>query len=118
MSRWWSCFNDPVLDRLMPAPTARTCRCGRPPSAFSRPGQLAIDRGNLFPQTQQAGGSYERIAQVQALPTTLLPSAFSDVWQSGFTMNWELDIWGRLRRAILSDEATLDASSPTTTTCW
>ena len=31
-------------------------------------------------------------------------------WDYGFNLSWELDFWGRLRRAIESDAANLDAS--------
>src|SRR5262249_35587091 len=34
---------------------------------------------------------------------------FSD-WQVGFNLSWELDFWGRFRRAIESANAGLDAS--------
>ena len=35
---------------------------------------------------------------------------FSDSWNFGFNLNWELDFWGRFRRAIASADASLDAS--------
>ena len=40
----------------------------------------------------------------------MLPPAFGSQWNLGFALQWELDFWGRLRRAIISDEAALDAS--------
>ena len=33
LSRWWSVFNDPVLESLISAPTSRTSRSARPASA-------------------------------------------------------------------------------------
>ena len=35
---------------------------------------------------------------------------FYNQWNFGFNLNWELDFWGRFRRAIESDAANLDAS--------
>ena len=35
---------------------------------------------------------------------------FYNQWNFGFNLNWELDFWGRFRRAIESDTANLDAS--------
>ncbi len=34
---------------------------------------------------------------------------YSD-WSTGFNLSWELDFWGRFRRAIESANANLDAS--------
>jgi NodT family efflux transporter outer membrane factor (OMF) lipoprotein len=47
-------------------------------------------------------------------PTTLPQgdgAAPFNLWQYGFDASWELDLWGRIRRAIEASDATLDASS-------
>src|SRR5207248_11683349 len=54
-----------------------------------------------FPQTQTANGSYRRIAAA---------GNFFDQWNFNFNLVWELDFWGRFRRAIAAAEASLDAS--------
>ena len=112
LSKWWKVFNDPHLDSLicyayqqnLPLRVA-ACR------VLEARAQVAIDTGNLFPQTQAANGSYTRNAQSEktasAQPTT---QRWFNQWNSGFNLSWEIDFWGRLRRAIESDAATLDAS--------
>ena len=35
---------------------------------------------------------------------------YLDTWDYGFGLNWELDFWGRFRRAIAAADANLDAS--------
>lgn len=69
----------------------------------------AIAAGNLFPQVQQAFGDYARI---QDSKTTALPPPLRafDEWEVGFNASWELDLWGKIRRAIESADARLDAS--------
>ena len=54
-------------------------------------------------------GSYQR---------AVLQQIYSQQWTYGFNMAWELDFWGRFRRAIISADASLDASCSTTMTCW
>jgi len=78
--------------------------------------QLNIVRGELFPQTQDLGGGYSRVA-LAANPLIGQPQIFTDQWNilnggatSGFNLAWELDFWGRFRRAVESAEATLGAS--------
>lgn len=54
-------------------------------------------------------------AQGGAIPSGATPGggrsipAF-DLFQGGFDASWELDLWGRVRRAVESADATLDAS--------
>ena len=68
----------------------------------------AIATGNLFPQTQQGFGEYEHIQQSQtiAIPP---PLRTFDQWSTRFNLAWELDVWGRFRRAIASADADLEA---------
>src|SRR5271169_2989574 len=46
---------------------------------------------------------------LNALPPADRSLAFSN-WLDGFNLSWELDLWGRLRRSIESNNASLDAS--------
>ena len=73
--------------------------------------------GELFPQSQQLVGSYTRNAAsvLQAnqalLGTNLFGSKrYFDNWNLGFNLSWELDFWGRFRRAICAAADELDAS--------
>ena len=36
---------------------------------------------------------------------------FYDQWNYGFNLNWELDFWGRFRRAVIAAEDSLQASA-------
>jgi NodT family efflux transporter outer membrane factor (OMF) lipoprotein len=44
------------------------------------------------------------------VPRSQLPTNFFSQWTAGFNLSWELDFWGRFRRAIESASANLDAS--------
>ena len=84
----------------------------------ARAGQ-AIAVGNMFPQQQQAIATYSRVDlsrniaplhAISALPGNQFPFAFSN-WLYGFNLSWELDLWGRIRRNIESNNAMLEAST-------
>jgi len=45
-----------------------------------------------------------------ALPPNLPIGNFYSDWTAGFNLSWEVDFWGRFRRAIESANASLDAS--------
>ena len=112
LADWWTVFHDPALDSLI-------CRAYHQnltlrEAAFrvlEARAQLAIATGELFPQTQTATGGYSRNAvSGQTANGQFTPTRFFDQWNYAFNLNWEIDFWGRLRRAIESQSATLDAS--------
>ena len=77
--------------------------------------QRAMVAGNLFPQAQQLSGSYtrEQISIVQQPFLLPIPELFSrsfDKWSLAGNLSWELDIWGRFRRAVEAADANLEAS--------
>jgi NodT family efflux transporter outer membrane factor (OMF) lipoprotein len=113
LSKWWTVFKDPVLDSLV-------CLAYNQNLSLRAAGfrilearaQLAIDVGNLFPQTQTMNGDYVRNAVSRETANRFATGAkrWFPQWDYGFNLRWELDFWGRFRRAVEADEATLDAS--------
>src|SRR5207302_7382228 len=73
--------------------------------------QQAIAVGNILPQTQQANGDYTRYAaSTQVANRSNVSRRFYGQWDYGFNLAWELDFWGRFRRAVEAANASLDAS--------
>jgi NodT family efflux transporter outer membrane factor (OMF) lipoprotein len=114
LSQWWKVFHDPVLDDLI-------CTAYRQNLTLRQAGfrvlearaQLGIAVGTLFPQLQDMTGSYQREAVSVETANRNVSSSFNRFfkqWNYGFNLAWELDFWGRFRRAIESDKALLDAS--------
>ena len=110
LSRWWTIFNDPVLNDLIVRSYNQNINLKEYGTRILQArAQLAIVRGDLFPQTQTATGSYQRVATPGAQLTPGLPQ-FSNQWNFGFNLDWELDFWGQFRRAVLAAQANLDGS--------
>ncbi len=111
LAGWWKVFNDPVLDQLVETayrenPTLQSAGA-RVLEALARRG-IAI--GNLYPQQQDAFGSYGRYELSENRANQGAgDSKFAD-WQLGFDTLWELDVWGKLRRGIEAADAELLAS--------
>ena len=112
LSQWWTVFNDPVLDALICCAyhqnlTLREAGC----RVLQARAQLAIATGQIFPQSQTMTGDYTRNAVSRAnRQRPRHPEPFYGQWDYGFNLSWELDFWGRFRRAIESNAANLDAS--------
>ena len=108
---WWSAFHDPVLDRLVEIAYQQNL-----PLQISgirilqARAQLGVIVGDIYPQQQQArgGANYNRISE--NAPNSI--GADDSFWQydAGFDVAWELDVWGKFRRAIESGVANLEAS--------
>lgn len=111
-SYWWTVFNDPVLNRLvytayqqnLPLKIAGL-------RIVEARAQRGIAAGSLFPQQQQMIGAYSRNKFSDHMyPFGMFPGNREyDDWVAGFDMAWELDIWGKVRRAVEAADANLDA---------
>jgi len=107
---WWSVFNDPVLNSLVQTAYQQNLTLRQAGARIIEArAQLGIAQGNLFPQDQFAFGEYSRVKLSQNVANPPAVAWFSE-WTFGFTGSWELDFWGRYRRAIEAADAELDAS--------
>ncbi len=102
LAGWWTVFNDQLLNELVHRAYQQNLTLREAGyRVLAARAQLGIARGEFFPQTQDTMGSYRRFG---------VGGNFFDQWNFGFNLAWELDFWGRFRRAILSAEDTFDAS--------
>ncbi|MCE9548207.1 MAG: TolC family protein [Planctomycetia bacterium] len=99
---WWTVFEDPLLNRLIQDAYRQNLTLREAGfRILAARAQKNIAIGEIFPQQQDATGAYTRFGVGQN---------FFDSWNFGFNMNWELDFWGRFRRAIAAAQDNLDAS--------
>jgi NodT family efflux transporter outer membrane factor (OMF) lipoprotein len=114
LSQWWKVFHDPILDTLICSAYQQNLTLRQAGfRVLEARAQLGITVGTLFPQVQNMTGSYEREAISSRTANRTISSTvkqFFGQWNYGFNLAWELDFWGRFRRAIESDRASLDAS--------
>ncbi len=118
---WWNAFNDPVLDRLIDrAYQGNLSLRIAGVRVLEARAQLGIAIGRLYPQSQQVSGSLldvgtsERSPLGALLGSSPLPRVNNlfDYWQDqvGVSASWEIDFWGKFRRAIESADASLAAT--------
>jgi outer membrane protein TolC len=110
LSQWWSVFNDPVLDSLIQTAYQQNLTLRTAGARILEARALrGIAAGDLFPQEQYAFGEYSRIKVSENIANPP-PSFWFSEWTFGLSGTWELDFWGRYRRAIEAADAELDAS--------
>lgn len=114
ISKWWTVLADPALDSLI----ARSLLANHDlRESAARLDEARAQRGvvsaRLGPQVD-ATGSYDRTRASGKTGTTgpgfAAPGSERDRYQAGFDANWEIDIFGRIRRGIEAADADIDAA--------
>lgn len=105
---WWSAFSDPQLQRLINEAVSNNYDVKIAASRIEQArAELGVVRSEAYPQLDynlQGGGQRTLIQGLQGVGAT-------DVGTLSFILNaaWELDVWGRIRRATESARASLFA---------
>jgi NodT family efflux transporter outer membrane factor (OMF) lipoprotein len=110
LAMWWTVFQDPALNDLVQTAAGQNINlrvAGMRILEARYRRQIAA--GACFPQLQDVVGSYSR-NKLTANAANAAPVLRFDNWDLGFNATWELDFWGRFRRAVESTDAELDAS--------
>jgi NodT family efflux transporter outer membrane factor (OMF) lipoprotein len=112
---WWNIFCDQELHDLIDTAYRQNLDLKTAATrVLEAQAQRNIAAGNLFPQSQTGVFEYAHAQLSKNLnifgnPAAALPTNIN-LLATGFNASWELDFWGRLRRAIESSDADLDAS--------
>jgi NodT family efflux transporter outer membrane factor (OMF) lipoprotein len=107
---WWNVFHDSTLTQLIHSGYASNLPLqSMGVNVLQARAQLAQSVGELYPQQQALIGNYNYNRIGGSSLQQVLPQTF-DTASLGFTINWELDFWGKYRRAIQSNNAAFLAS--------
>jgi len=111
-SQWWRLLDDPLLASLQERAQAGNLELQAALLRIEQSrAQLGTAASQLLP-TVGAGAGYarERLSEHGKFAALGAPSRPSDFWQLAFDASWEIDLWGRARRAREGAAALLDAS--------
>lgn len=103
---WWESFNDPVLTSLIEEGYKNSLTLqSTAVKVLQARATLAQSVGELYPQQQSISASYthENIGQGSQF-SSIIPSEF-DLASATLTADWEIDFWGKYRRAIRANDA-------------
>ena len=106
---WWQQFQDPVLNDLIQAALRENLDLKIATARVEQfYGQYGATRSYLFPNAgYDASASRERSSERGNIPIPESVSPDFNTYKAEFTASWELDIWGRLRRATEAAKADL-----------
>lgn len=111
-TRWWEQFDDPVLNDLIGIGLAENKDVKIAAARIEQfTGQYITTRAALFPQIGAgAGFGRGRISEMGAAPLSSSVENPADSHLAQFTASWEIDLWGKLRRAKESARADILSS--------
>lgn len=115
---WWEVFEDPTMNELIAAMHEQNLTLQTAGMRVLQARALrGVAVGGLFPQSQQANGSYRRdqISTTtnglgQLIGSGLPIKRDFDTWSAGIDAYWEFDVWGRFRRNIEAADAEWNAT--------
>jgi NodT family efflux transporter outer membrane factor (OMF) lipoprotein len=107
-SSWWKTFSDSALDRLVELAYRQNLPLQIAGLRIVEArAQLAVVAGKQYPQVQMATASATALGlseNVVNIPN--IPRHFG-TYQIGFDAAWEVDLWGKYRRGVEAETATL-----------
>lgn len=109
-TNWWKTFNDKTLTSLIMQGFSHNLSLQAAGlRVIGARAQLAQSVGQLYPQQQALIGNYTYNRIGGGMLQDIIPSSF-DTAALGFSAGWELDFWGKYRRAIQANDAAFLAS--------
>ena len=103
---WWQLLQDPVLDSLIAEAFEHNNNLEIAAlRVLESRAQLAIAVGNQWPQSQAASGGATVISASENAANTVAGDLRYTQFDIGVGIAWELDFWGRYRRAIEAADA-------------
>jgi multidrug efflux system outer membrane protein len=109
--QWWQSYNDPALDRMIEEALVHNADLALAIARVDEArAQLGITRADQVPGvTLNADGSRNRISERSPLFFPGIESRYTDL-KASFNASWELDFWGKYRRATEAARADLLAT--------
>ena len=122
----WKAFNDPVLDRLQARALAANfdlqtaalrfaqSRAQRTTAAAQQGPQLNASAGASRQRQSESGNATRLVDAIAPSNRDELIGVLSqphNLYQAGFDASWEIDLWGRVRRAVEAADASVDAAA-------
>lgn len=110
---WWRLYDDPQLDALVEALNANNQTVAQYAAQYRQATALVrSSRGALFPSLDLSVGK-TRAAQGAGSSNSGLSnnsSGIRDTYNAQLGVNWEIDLWGKLRETLNANEASAEAS--------
>ncbi|HTB66617.1 MAG TPA: TolC family protein, partial [Steroidobacteraceae bacterium] len=116
---WWTLFNDPILNDLESQVIVNNQNIAEASAAYMQARAVVRqDRSNLLPSIDLTGGATRSISGSPGFVVggtgssgLITGSNKSTTYQLAASTDWELDVWGKLRRTLENARDSAQASA-------
>lgn len=111
MRLWWTVFNDKELNQIIQDVCSNNYSLATASEVIQETAaRFGISRSAILPEIW-ADGSYNRLRDSERIKFKGdYPDNPYNLYDTGFSMSWELDLWGRVKRGVIAAGANLGAS--------
>ena len=108
---WWTVFGDPELDKLMQRVDVSNQNILVAEARLRQARGVADQaRASLYPTlSANASGIRTKSPSLPNQPSSATGAV--DNWAAGLSASWDLDLWGKVRRAVEADNANIQVSA-------
>lgn len=108
--RWWDSFHDPTLNALINKAVGNNYNVAAAQKRIQAAAEMSkATQGSYYPSIGVSGGwSHQQIAG--AMSGSGVKSTTQSYFSLGLTMNWEIDVFGRVKAQLKSDKANYKAT--------
>ncbi|MFQ7901050.1 efflux transporter outer membrane subunit [Stutzerimonas degradans] len=108
---WWKLYGDAELDALVGRLNVSNQNLAVAEAQYRQARALVRSaRSQLFP-TLSGNAGVTRSRQTTGSSSSNVSAGVSESYEAGLSASWELDLWGRLRRGLEANRATMQASA-------
>ena len=108
---WWQLYGDAELDALVSRLNVSNQNLAVAEAQYRQARALVRSaRAQLFP-TLSGNAGVTRSRQTTGSSSSNVSAGVSESYEAGLSASWELDLWGRLRRGLEANRATMQASA-------
>jgi len=109
---WWAIYGDPELDRLMRTTAGSNLSVAQAEARYRQAlAQLRVSRASALPQVQGNASAQRSGRENNGGGSSLSSSSDGTAYQVGATASWVPDLWGKLRRQMEADRASIASSA-------
>jgi multidrug efflux system outer membrane protein len=111
---WWELYDDPELNRLETLAAANNQQIAVALANFEQArASVSVARADFFPQISTSPSATRQRTSANASPTSAATgnSTTFNLFNVSANASWELDLWGRIRRAVEGARGTFTASA-------
>lgn len=107
---WWQNFHDPILNQLIEKAVANNYNVAAALKRIDMAQKMVKETESGYYPTLSANAGWTKAQSSGADVNPVVPSTRTSAFSLGASMNWEIDVFGRVRESVKAKKAAYNAS--------